>query len=40
VEVDSPGGVGDVDAPQVDALAAHDEERGEAEQRHTAADHS
>lgn len=35
----SPGGVGDVDASQVDALAAHDEERGEAEERHAAADH-
>lgn len=35
----SPGGVGDVDPSQVDALAAHDEERGEAEQRDAAADH-
>lgn len=35
----SPGGVRDVDASQVDALAAHDEERGEAEERHAAADH-
>lgn len=35
----SPGGVGDVDPPQVDALAAHDEEGGEAEQRDAAADH-
>lgn len=35
----SPGGVGDVDASQVDALAAHDEERGKAEERHAAADH-
>lgn len=34
-----PGGVGDVDASQVDALAAHDEQRGEAEQGHAAADH-
>lgn len=35
----SPGGVGDVDPSEVDALAAHDEERGEAEQGHAAADH-
>lgn len=35
----SPGGVRDVDPSQVDALAAHDEERGEAEQRDAAADH-
>lgn len=35
----SPGGVGDVDPSQVDALAAHDEERGEAEQRDATADH-
>lgn len=35
----SPGGVGDVDSSQVDALTAHDEERGEAEQRDAAADH-
>lgn len=34
-----PGGVGDVDASQVDALAAHDEQRGEAEQGDAAADH-
>lgn len=35
----SPGGVGDVDPSQVDALAAHDEQRGEAEQGDSAADH-
>ena len=35
----SPSGVRDVDASQVDALAAHYEERGEAEQGHPAADH-
>lgn len=35
----SPGGVGDVDSSEVDALAAHDEEGGEAEKRHSAADH-
>lgn len=35
----SPGGVGDVDSSQVDAIAAHDEQRREAEQRHSAADH-
>ena len=34
-----PCGVRDVDAAQVDALAAHDEEGGEAEQRDPAADH-
>ena len=34
-----PCGVGDVNAPQVDTLTAHDEERGEAEQGHSAADH-
>lgn len=34
-----PCGVGYVDASQIDALAAHYEERGEAEQRHPAADH-
>lgn len=34
-----PGGVGDVDPSEVDALAAHDEQRGEAEQGHAAADH-
>lgn len=39
VEVSSPGGVGYVDASQIDALTAHYEERGEAEQRHPAADH-
>ena len=35
----SPCGVGDVDPSQVDALAANDEQGGEAEQRHAAADH-
>lgn len=35
----SPSGVGDVDPSQVDALTAHDEECGEAEQRDAAADH-
>lgn len=35
----SPGGVGDVDSSEVDALAAHDEQRGEAQQGHSAADH-
>lgn len=34
------GGVGDVDSSQVDALAAHDEQCGEAEQGDSAADHS
>lgn len=36
----SPGGVGDVDSSQVDALTAHDEQRGEAEQGDATADHS
>lgn len=35
----SPCGVGNVDSSQIDALAAHDEECGEAEQRDPAADH-
>lgn len=35
----SPGGVGNVDSSEVDALAAHDEEGGEAEKGHSAADH-
>lgn len=39
LRLSSPGGVGDVDSSEVDAFAAHDEERGEAEQRHAAADH-
>lgn len=39
LNADLPSGVRYVDASQVDALAAHDEERGEAEERHAAADH-
>lgn len=39
VHSSSPGGVGYVDASQIDALAADYEERGEAEQGHAAADH-
>lgn len=35
----SPSGVRDVDSSEVDALTAHDEQRGEAEQGDSAADH-
>lgn len=39
LNVPSPSGVRYVDASQIDALTAHDEKRGKAEQGHTAADH-
>lgn len=39
VRVSLPSSVGYVDASQIDALAAHYEERGKTEQRHPAADH-
>lgn len=34
-----PGGVRDIDSAEIDALTAHNEQRGEAKKRHTAANH-